>query len=89
MQCVTCVEGDFIDTLGSGLPSEGEEVEDDCDVGSVVREISLTHWGEAYYTRGKKPKYGYFLWSGEISLRHWGQVCYVQWGEKPKDGYFA
>ena len=25
---------------------------------------------------------------GEISLRHWGQVYYVQWGEKPKYGYF-
>ena len=69
LQCVTCVEGDFIDTLGSGLPSEGEEVEDDCDVGSVVREISLIHWGEAAYTRGKKAKYGYFLWS--VVRFHW------------------
>ena len=47
--------------LGSGLSSEGEKVQDDCDVLSVVREISLTHWGEVYYTRGKKPKYGYFM----------------------------
>lgn len=50
-----------MDMLGSGLSSEGEKVEDDCDVLSVVREISLTHWGEVYYTRGKKPKYGYFM----------------------------